>query len=89
MEEDLKHRGNTLASLAPDEIMGWKAKEERTYDPRTIFDYIDGAGEVYRSYNFKNLLARRFEKEGQTDPVVDFFDMGLASDAFGVFTHDL
>jgi len=76
--------------LLPDEINGWKAEgDDRTYDPETIFDYIDGAGEVYRSYNFHKLFVRRFVKKGEPDIVADCFDMGTSQDAFGVFTHDL
>jgi len=79
-----------LSSLLPREIQGWKAEEkDRSYDPQTIFDYIDGAGEVYRSYNFRELLVRRFKKEGKAEIVIDFFDMASSKDAFGVFTHDL
>ncbi len=80
----------SLGDLLPKEICGWKAeKEDEFYDPETIFDYIDGAGEVYRSYNFRLLLARRFTKEGQPDIIVDLFDMGSSPDAYGVFSHDL
>ncbi len=79
-----------LSQFLPLEINGWQASgRDETYDPETIFDYIDGAGEVYRSYNFQKLLARRFQKQGQAVIIVDFFDMGRAADAFGVFTHDL
>lgn len=79
-----------LGSLLPREIQGWKAEEkDRSYDPQTIFDYIDGAGEVYRSYNFRELLVRRFKKEGKPEIFIDFFDMASSRDAFGVFTHDL
>lgn len=79
-----------LGSLLPREIQGWKAEEkDRSYDPQTIFDYIDGAGEVYRSYNFRELLVRRFKKEGKSEIFIDFFDMASSKDAFGVFTHDL
>jgi len=79
-----------LGSLLPPEIQGWKAEEkDHSYDPQTIFDYIDGAGEVYRSYNFRGLLVRRFKKEGQPEIIIDFFDMASSKDAFGVFTHDL
>ncbi len=81
---------NVLGSLIPQEINGWMVKEKDVlYDPETIFDYIDGAGEVYRSYNFKRLLARRFSKKGQPDLVADLFEMPSSKDAFGVFTHDL
>lgn len=79
-----------LGDLLPQEINGWQATaKDEIYDPQTIFDYIDGAGEVYRSYNFKQLLARRFTKEGKPDIVADLFDMETSKDAFGVFTHDL
>lgn len=77
-----------MKSLVPDQIMGWKVQEESFYDPETIFDYIDGAGEVYRAYNFKLLLARRYSEETQPDIFVDLFNMGSGKDAFGVFTHD-
>jgi len=89
MAEDLKNQERDRASLVPREILGWKALEDQTFDPKTIFNYIDGGGEVYRAYNFKSLLARRFEREGKSALIVDFFDMGSSSDAFGVFTHDL
>lgn len=79
-----------LADLLPREINGWKAAvKDEVYDPQTIFDYIDGAGEVYRAYNFKLLLARRFAKERQPNIIADLFKMASSKDAFGVFTHDL
>jgi len=79
-----------LANLLPLEISGWRAEaEDRLYDSETIFDYIDGAGEVYRSYNFKLLLARHYTSKGRPDLVADLFDMGSSFDAFGVFSHDL
>ncbi len=77
-----------MKSLLPDQILGWKMQEDNFYDPETIFDYINGAGEVYRAYNFKLLLARRYSREAQPDIFVDLFHMGSGEDAFGVFTHD-
>ncbi len=85
-----KDNKSFLGNLLPREINGWEAKEkDEFYDPQTIFDYIDGAGEVYRAYNFKQLLARRFSKKDQPDIVADLFEMESSKDAFGVFTHDL
>jgi len=79
-----------LGALLPKEINGWKANEEdKLYDEETIFDYIDGAGEIYRAFNFKSLLARKFSKEGQPDIIADLFDMGSAKDAYGIFSHSL
>lgn len=90
MDNCSKQAKKDLGSLLPREMLGWRAEEkDSSYDPQTIFDYIDGAGEVYRSYNFKELVVRRFKKEGKPEIIMDFFDMGSSEDAFGVFTHDL
>lgn len=78
-----------LASFIPATAGPWLSEADQVYDAQTIFSYIDGAGEVYRSYNMKLLVARRFHKDGKPDLVVDAFDMGSSADAFGVFTHDL
>lgn len=90
MGANSKDKRDILGNLLPQEVNGWEAKEkDKLYDPQTIFDYINGAGEVYRSYNFRLLLARRFSKEGQPDIVADLFEMASSKDAFGVFTHGL
>ena len=90
MSMDTKEKRKILEDLLPQEIHGWEAKgKDALYDRQTIFDYIDGAGEVYRSYNFTLLLARRYSKESQPDIVADLFEMSSSRDAFGVFTHDL
>lgn len=78
-----------LASVIPMTAGPWLSEADQVFDAASIFDYIDGAGEVYRSYNMKLLVARRFHKDGKPDIVVDAFDMGTSADAFGVFTHDL
>jgi len=82
--------GDLQKFILPDAVRGWQADgADHAYDAETIFDYIDGAGEVYRAYNMKSLLSRRYKKAGRPDIIADVFDMGSAADAFGVFTHDL
>jgi len=79
-----------LGTLLPKDINGWSVSEEdKLFDEETIFDYINGAGEIYRTYNFRSLLARQFSREGQPNIIADLFDMGSAKDAFGIFTHSL
>jgi hypothetical protein len=77
-----------ISRFVPDEIHSWKkqAKDE-IYDTQTIFDYMNGAGEIYRSYNFCKLFVRYFTKPHQPTITVELFDMGSSEDAFGVFTH--
>ena len=78
-----------LRNFMPEEINGWKKYgDDQIFNQKTIFDYIDGSGEVYCSYNFKILLVREFRKSSQPPIIVDFFDMGSSEDAYGVFSHD-
>ena len=58
-----------------------------SYTPENLYKYIDGASELYISYGFAKLISRKYEKPGQPEIVVDFFDMGNAANAFGIFAH--
>ena len=78
-----------LQESLPKKINGWKAStEDHLYNEKSIFEYINGGAEVYRAYNMKQCLARRYSIEKGPAIVLDIFDMGSARDAFGVFTHD-
>jgi hypothetical protein len=78
-----------LSQLVPMESGAWRAEDEgQYYDRETIFQYMDGAGEVYLSYDFRGLFVRTFST-GQGEPIyVELFDMGGAADAFGIFTRN-
>jgi len=78
-----------LKAGLPDRVLTWtKGEEDRLYDERTIFDYIDGAAEVYRAYSMQRCLSRRYITPQGPAVVLDIFDMGSSEDAYGVFTHD-
>lgn len=79
-----------LGALLPAFAGAWTAATpDHVYQGDGIFEYIDGAGEVYRAYNYQTLISRRYLKAGAADISVELFDMGSSRDAFGVFTHDL
>ena len=47
-----------MTDLLPERIAGYaRGDPSITYDRETIFDYINGAGEVYNSYAFRQVLA--------------------------------
>jgi hypothetical protein len=79
----------TLPPTLPDEAAGWKAVAPADhYDAETIFQYIDGLGEVYLAYGMASCHARRYAPpEGDGRVIVDLFEMASAADAFGVYTH--
>ncbi len=76
------------AMLLPDRIGDWIRQDSaETYDRETIFDYIDGAGEVYRSYAFREVVVARYTRPGSPAITVELFDMGTTEDAYGVFSY--
>jgi hypothetical protein len=73
----------------PAEVGEWKWDGTTdTYDADTIFDYIDGIGEVYRAYNMQRVWVRRYTKADSPTLTVDLFQMSTPEDAFGVFTFE-
>jgi hypothetical protein len=74
----------------PAEVQGWQldAASSQTITPKTIFKYMDGAGELYLAYQFQKLHAWTYQRDGGTTITVEAFDMGVPQDAFGVFSHD-
>jgi hypothetical protein len=79
-----------LQANLPKQTGKWSAQmDDRVFDEKTIFSYIDGAAEVYKAYNLRQCLSRRYTLSGGPSIILDIFDMGSSEDAFGVFTHDL
>ena len=73
----------------PAEAGGWRWDGKETkYNSRTLFDYMDGAAELYLAYGFQNLTVRRFEKSNQPPITVEFFEMASSEDAYGVFSFE-
>jgi len=78
-----------LRSGLPEKVMAWsRAGDDKIYTPQTIFDYINGGAEVYKAYNMRHCLSRRYTTAQGPAIVLDVFDMGSSKDAYGVFTHD-
>ena len=79
---------SAMAELLPEEANGWVRRDSiETYDRESIFDYIDGAGEVYNSYAFRRVVVAHYARSDSPEVTVELFDMGKPSDAYGVFSY--
>jgi hypothetical protein len=77
-----------VVDLLPTRIDRWtRGGSADTYDRETIFDYIDGAGEVYRSYAFDQVVVASYTASEGPDITAELFDMGNPADAYGVFSY--
>lgn len=78
-----------LDELLPGQIDGWSAAgEDSIYDRNTIFDYMNGAGEIYLAFDFQKMLVREYTKESAPRIGAEIYLMASSEDAYGVFSHD-
>ncbi len=80
--------GDNMTSFLPEQVAGWTAESEpERYDTIGIYDYMNGAGEIYRMYDYQDMIVQRYTKPDAPPITVEIFDMGKPEDAYGVFSH--
>jgi len=76
------------APFLPDTISGWRAGAANVVTKSDIFDYMDGAGELYLAYAFRDLATRDYTRAGQPKITAEVYRFANAADAFGVWSHE-
>ena len=86
-EEQEKVSG--LISLLP-ELDSWRMTEKpESYYPENLFEYINGAAEMYLAYEFKELIVVQQQKEqSEKNVAVEIYDMGNETNAFGIYSAE-
>jgi hypothetical protein len=78
-----------LAKALPLEVDGWKKSEDdRVFKRDDVFDYLDGAGELYLAFDFQFVFVREYARPDAPSIVVEIYQMSSSQDAYGVFTQD-
>lgn len=57
------------------------------YKPDTLYQYIDGAADVYLLYDFQQLLHQEL-KSGSAELTADIYEMRSPEDAFGIYAAE-
>lgn len=75
--------------ILPKTVGPWKRPDSpRIINAKNIFDYMDGAGELYLGYRFDQLESWEYESRTQKTILVELYFMKLAADAFGLLSLD-
>jgi len=75
-----------LATFGDAPIPGWTlAAPARTYHKKSIFDYINGAAELYFAYDFRAVATAEYQ-DGETSVIIDVYDMTTPENAFGIYS---
>jgi hypothetical protein len=78
------------SSEGPDfpEVSGWtRLGEVLTYDADNLWEYINGAAELFVSYDVQSCRTTDLQS-GDVAVTVDLYDMGTPLNAFGVFERE-
>jgi hypothetical protein len=83
--------GNTMESKPrlPKTVGIWTRPESpKIINAKNIFDYMDGAGELYLAYRFDRLESYEYQAETQKEILVELYFMETSDDAFGLLSID-
>ena len=73
----------------PKTVGVWTRPETpRSINSKNIFEYMNGAGELYLGYRFRHLEAFEYTSEEQASILVELYFMETSDDAFGLLSLD-
>lgn len=68
---------------------GWTLKGNiDTYTPDNLYEYIDGAADVFLSYDFQELAAASFESKSKGSFTIDIYRHGDIKNGFGIYCQE-
>lgn len=86
-----KEEGTSLIGLLP-KAEDWKYSEEpQNFIPGNLYEYINGAAEIYLAYDFKELIVGQYEKDKEAEEAslsIEIYDMGNEKNSFGIYSAE-
>ena len=77
-----------LAGPFPD-IPGYSKQDQpRSYDPDSLFEYINGDAFSYINYGFEEVTVQDYESEEQGKLTVDIYRHSNDNNGFGIYSHE-
>jgi hypothetical protein len=71
------------------EFPGWNQSEEvQTFVPKTLFEYINGAADLYLAYDFEELKSAEYHNDKKASVTVDVYRHKTPIDAFGIYSQE-
>lgn len=77
-----------MKTLFP-QVKGWTQKGNiDVYTPDNLYEYIDGAAEVFLSYDFQELVSASFVSNPKGSFTVDIYRHNNAKNGFGIYSQE-
>ena len=71
------------------DIPGWKPSGEvQTFSPKTLYEYINGAADLYLASDFEELKVAEYVNERKASIIVEAYRHRTPRDAFGIYSQE-
>ncbi len=85
----LRAPGSEAKELKFPEITGWKQSGEiQTFIPKTLFEYINGAADLYIIYDFQKLKVAEYQNGKKASVTVEVYEHKTPTHAFGIYSQE-
>ncbi|MDR1667132.1 MAG: hypothetical protein LBS03_05510 [Bacteroidales bacterium] len=71
----------------PERFQSYRVSEPLNHTPDNLYEYINGAAEMYLSYGLAGMRGYRYTAENQPDVTIEIYEMTESRNAFGVYTQ--
>ena len=80
---------STVPDLLFPEIPGWTLSgEPQTFSPRTLYEHINGAADLYLASDFEELKVAEYKNEKKASVIVETYRHRTPQDAFGIYSQE-
>ena len=71
------------------DIPGWKQSGEvQSFSPKTLYEYINGAADLYLASDFEELKVAEYVNEKKASVIVEAYRHRTPRDAFGIYSQE-
>ena len=71
------------------EMSGWKQDgKPAVFSPRTLYEYINGAANLFLTYEFQDLNVAEYKGEGKAAVTVEVYRHSDSTQAFGIYSQE-
>lgn len=71
------------------QITGWKQSGEiQSFMPKTLYEYINGAADLYLMYDFQELKVAEYDNEKKASVTIDVYRHKTPTHAFGIYSQE-
>ena len=76
-------------TLSFPEMIGWRQDgKTQVFSPKTLYEYINGAADLYLSYEFQDLQVAEYKGEKKTGVTVEVYRHKDPIQAFGIYSQE-